>query len=410
MTLSMNDNLLVTVEQLEAFVSASRDMSFVGGTRREKYTWIERLLTRFWYRCSRKKNKNIIKQYAMKMTGYSDAQMTRLLSEYVKTRHIVLKESKTRPCFAKRYTTNDIARLIETDSAHGTLSGKATREVFQRSFKIFSDERFLRLKDISVSHLYNLRETRQYVSNSLSFTKTSSIRSSIGERRKPSPDDKPGYIRVDSVHQGDMEGEKGVYHINLVDEVLQWEIVCCVEAIREEFLLPVLQEALKSFPFIIRSFHSDNGSEYINYEVAKMLNEMMVKQTKSRPRHSNDNALAETKNGSVIRKHMGYIHIPRRHANQIQIFYKTHFNAYLNFHRPSGFATTIIDKKGRGKKAYNLYETPYEHLKKLPSAELYLKPGVTFAYLDKLAYATDDNTCATLMQKARRELFKSFRT
>ncbi|MBI3251273.1 MAG: DDE-type integrase/transposase/recombinase [Candidatus Andersenbacteria bacterium] len=406
----MNDNQLVTIEQLEAFVSVSRDMSFVGGTRREKYLWMERLLTRFWYRSSRKKNKSIIKQYAMKMTGYSDAQMTRLLKEYVKTKHIVMKESKTRPRFAKRYTALDIARLIETDRVHRTLSGKATREIFRRSFEIFSDERFVRLKDISISHLYNLRETRQYTSNSLTFTKTSSTRSVIGERRKPFPDQKPGYIRVDSVHQGDMEGEKGVYHINLVDEVTQWEIVCCVEAIREEYLLPVLTEALKSFPFTIFNFHSDNGSEYINHEVASMLNEMVVKQTKSRSRHSNDNALAETKNGSVIRKHMGYIHISRQHADRIQSFYKTYFNHYLNFHRPSGYAHTITNKKGREKKEYHLYETPYEHLKKIPNSDTYLKPEVTFSYLNKLAYATDDNTCATIMQKARDVLFKSFRT
>lgn len=87
----------------------------------------------------------------------------------------------------------------------------------------------------------------------------------IGERRKPEPYGKPGYLRVDSVHQGDQDKEKGVYHINLVDEVTQWEIVGCVEGISEHFLVPLLTRLMEQFPFRIIEFHSDNGSEYINY-------------------------------------------------------------------------------------------------------------------------------------------------
>jgi hypothetical protein len=102
---------------------------------------------------------------------------------------------------------------------------------------------------------------------------------------------------------------KGVYHINAVDEVTQWEIVGSVEQISEAFLLPMLKEMLAQFPFRIRGFHSDNGSEYINHLVAELLGKLLIEQTKSRPRHSNDNGLAESKNGAVVRKHMGaYAH------------------------------------------------------------------------------------------------------
>ena len=404
----MNDSYLVTFKQLETFVSASHGMNFVGGTRAEKYAWLEKLLLRFWYRTSRKKNKSVVKSYAMKMTGYSDAQMTRLLSEYCKTKHIHVPSSVRRSRFETRYTKSDIARLIETDDVHSRLSGKATREIFRRLHEVFHDERYVRLKNISISHLYNLRETRQYVSHASIFTKTSSIRSQIGERRKPRPEGKPGYIRVDSVHQGDYDKEKGVYHINLVDEVTQFEIVCCVEGISEAFLLPVLEEALWSFPFVLRAFHSDNGSEYINYRVSEMLNKMFVEQTKSRARHSNDNALAETKNGSVIRKHMGYGHIQKQFAKDIHVFYQTHFNNYLNFHRPSGYATVMTNEKGKQQKIYNLYETPYEHFKKIPDAGTYMRHGISFDALDEIALAMNDNDCAKLMKEAKKILFKSF--
>lgn len=409
MNLTMNDRNLVTITQLESFVVHTSGMQFVGKTRKEKYAWLERLLQRFFYKTARKKNKSIIKRYAMKMTGYSDAQMTRLLSQWCDTSHIRVPSTANRHKFATTYTKSDIARLVETDNAHSRLSGKATREIFRRAYEVFNDKRYVRLKDISVAHIYNLRGTNQYVSHATTYTKTSSTRCQIGERRKPIPEGKPGYIRIDSVHQGDLDKEKGVYHINLVDEVTQWEIVCCVEGISEAFLLCVLEQALHAFPFKILGFHSDNGSEYINHRVARLLNKMMVEQTKSRSRHSNDNALAECKNGSVIRKHMGHAHIPKRYAPSIHEFYTTHFNPYLNFHRPSGYATIITDKKGKQKKKYDVYETPYVHFKKNPDAQLYLRPGLTFEQLDKLAHATDDNTCAKLMQDAKKILFKSFR-
>ena len=99
-------------------------------------------------------------------------------------------------------------------------------------------------------------------------------------------------------------GIKGLYHINAVDEVSQFEIVCAVEKISERYLIPVLEQLLDQFPFIILGFHADNGSEYINRHVVKLLKKLLIELTKSRARHANDNALVESKNGSIIRKHL----------------------------------------------------------------------------------------------------------
>ena len=87
----------------------------------------------------------------------------------------------------------------------------------------------------------------------------------IGERRRPRPEGRAGYLRVDSVHQGDLAKVKGVYYINVVDEVTQYEFVGMVERISERYLIPVLEGLLGAFPFQIRGFHSDHGSEYVNY-------------------------------------------------------------------------------------------------------------------------------------------------
>lgn len=410
MTITMNDNSLVTLTQLEAFTKAADLTIFRGARRTEKYAWITTLLSRFFYFHLRKRDKVTVRQYIMTMTGYSDAQVTRLIRQKKNHRQIVARGSLTRARFPTIYTPADVALLITMDAAHGTLSGPATKQLCQRAYRVFQDERFVRLKDISVSHLYNLRGTRQYRSQTMTWTKTRPTTISIGERRKPYPEGKPGCIRVDSVHQGDQDKAKGVYHINLVDEVTQWELVGCVEGISEQFLAPLLAMLLTQFPFRVIEFHSDNGSEYINYVVAKLLNTLTIVQTKSRPRKSNDNALVEGKNGAVIRKHMGYAHIPRSHAPAINTFYQVHFNTYVNFHRPSGYATITMDSKGKEKKVYRLYETPYDHLKTLPNATTYLKPGVTFEELDRLARSMSDLTCATLMQEAKYNLFKSFRS
>ncbi len=195
-----------------------------------------------------------------------------------------------------------------------------------------------------------------------------------------------------------------------MDEVTQWEVVACVEAISEAWMDEVLKDALTMFPFRIRGFHSDNGGEFINKQVAGMLSGLLVKQSKSRSGRTNDNALVEGKNGSVIRKHMGYWHIARHHAPEVHKFYMCRFNVYLNYHRPCGFATVTVDGKGKRHKKYKVYQTPYEALKKLPNARQYLKKGVTFRQLDKIAMAESDNECARLMQEEKYKLFRKVQT
>lgn len=107
---------------------------------------------------------------------------------------------------------------------------------------------------------------------------------------------------------------------------------------------------LEAFPFTLLGFHSDNGSEYINSQVADLLDKLCIEFTKSRSRHSNDKALAESKNAAVVRKQFGYSHIPQRWAPLINEFNRQHLNPYLNFHRPCFFPETRTDAKGKERK------------------------------------------------------------
>lgn len=404
MTITMNDAQIKTLEQIRQVLKTFEGLKFKGDSRKERYRWIEGVLTRFNYFSLSKKEKGEVKSYLMRMTGLSRAQLTRLISKK-------LKDGKIRVCvskhnrFDKKYTISDQDLIAETDNAHGRLSGPATRRIFERQYELYGDKRFERLRIISPSHIYNLRLSRIYQMKAHTFVRTKSVQVGIGIRRKPEAGGKPGWIRVDTVHQGDLDGEKGVYHINLVDSVLQWEIVICVEKISERYLVPVLEEALKMFPFLIVGFHSDNGSEFINEVVSKLLNKLLIEQTKSRSGRTNDNALVEGKNGSVIRKHMGYWHIEQKYAPLINGFYRDCFNDYLNYHRPCGFSTVTVDEKGKRRKKYETYQTPYERLKLIENAGQYLREGITFDLLDKIAVSQTDNDYAKKMQKEKTKLF-----
>lgn len=408
MTINMNDSHVVTITQIRKFLQVSQIIEFKGVSQKEKYAWVESTLTKFRYFSLEKRDKSIVKKYIMQLTGLSDSQLGKLIRKKKEIGKILVS-SRKRNTFPTIYTPEDIARLVETDNAHERLSGKATKEIFLREFEKFDKKEYERLSRISTSHIYNLRGKRQYIGATLTYTKTKSNSVLIGERRKPDNQGKPGFIRVDSVHQGDLNGAKGVYHINMVDEVTQWEIIGCVERISEQYLEVLLEDLINQFPFKVINFHSDNGSEYINKTVASLLNKLIVSQTKSRSGKCNDNALVECKNGSVIRKHMGRAHISQKNARPINEFYRKYFNAYVNYHRPSSYPTVTFEANGKRKKKYQTYLVPYEKFKSIEGASQYLRDGITFEDLNVVAYEKSDNEYAKLMQKEKVKLFKGFK-
>lgn len=411
MTLQMNDSSIVSIQDIREFSKVETGIRFNAVSKIEKYKWINEVLTKFGYlTLKKKKDKTTIRKYIRKMTGLSNAQVTRIIAKKKKCGQALLS-SKKKNSFAKKYDAQDIALLIKTDNLHNRLAGPATKKILQDEYKIHGKIEYKNIAEISVSHLYNLRETRQYISASLTIKKTNPVKNNIGKRTKPDPKGQPGYLRIDTVHQGDFEGKKGAYHINIADELIQWEITGCVEKISEQYLLPLLEDILEQFPCKLINFHSDNGSEFINKTVARLLNKLMISQTKSRARHCNDNGFIECKNGKVIRKNFGFGYIPAKCAKDVNEFDKKYFNAYLNFYRPCAYPKTITDAKGKQRKIYpqELYQTPYQKLKSLKNAKQYLKTGITFQAMDKIAMAKSPNEFAEIMQIAKDKLFELIR-
>ena len=172
------------------------------------------------------------------LSGYSRQQIARLVKRSGERSALVKRYCGSRTSFARIYTGGDILLLAKTDALHGTLSGLATKKLMERAYRLFDDVRYQRLAAISVAHPYNLRQRPSYQHQRQFWTKTRPTGIPIGERRAPAPNNRPGYLRVDSVHQGDQDGIKGVYNINAVDCVTQYEGIATCERISEAFLIP----------------------------------------------------------------------------------------------------------------------------------------------------------------------------
>ena len=410
MTIHMENWERLTLEQMEVFVENNRKVHFKARVQEEAYRIIEAVLKDQAYRRLSKGQKGIVRRYLAKITGLSRAQVTRLIGRWRRDKQLRAQRVPRRR-FARRYTAEDIALLAGVDSAHEDLSGPAVRRILQREYGVYGHQEFQRLAQISAAHIYNLRRSAPYQKQRVRVHRTQARQVGIAERRKPDPRGRPGWVRVDTVHQGDRDGQPGVYHINAVDTVTQWEVLGAAETICERHLVPVLEAMLQQFPFYIRGFHCDNGSEFINHRVAKLLNKLLAEFTKSRAYRTTDNALVEGKNGAVVRKHIGYGPIAAPHADALQRFYTAYLNPYLNYHRPCGFATIQVRNRGKRRRLYRAddYRTPYEKLTSLPDWEQHLKAGITASYLQHQAQRMSDTEAARQMQKAKQALLHKAR-
>ena len=411
MIVNLSLDQIRTVDQMRAFVEGADRAEITHLDRDGAYALITVAVERVLYPRLGRADKGTVLRFLEKATGLSRAQIDRLVRQHRRTGHIRDHRNKppARP-FPRRYTPADIALLAEVDEACGQLSGPATKEILRRMHELHGDERFRRLGSISNGHIYNLRKTRSYRRGRLTFHQTRSTPVRIGQRRKPTPDGSPGHLRVDTVHLGDREGHKGIYVINVVDEVTQFQHLGAVPNITESYLIPLLEALITALPFTVEALHADNGSEYVNHRVVELLNKLRIGTfTKSRPRRTNDNALVESRNGSIVRKWLGHTYVPGPLAPRVDAFLRDTLSPFLNFHRPCLFSVDVVRATGRVKKRYPQAQvaTPYDRLRSLPDAERFLRPDVTFEALDPLALATTGFEAAQGVQRARDELMRT---
>lgn len=210
MIVTLKTQGLQRLEQVRAFLEGTQALGFDAPAREAAYQWIAAELRRFRYPRLSKADKGLVRRYLQRVTAISRDQMTRLIAQLCRTGQIRDRRGPPAKPFARRYTPADVRLLAEVDALHGTLSGPATRKLCERAYRLFADARFERLATISNGHLYNLRHSQSYQRQRGAVDKTRPVRFTIGERRKPRPDGRPGFLRVDSLHQGDLDAIKGL--------------------------------------------------------------------------------------------------------------------------------------------------------------------------------------------------------
>jgi transposase InsO family protein len=377
------------------------------GDARDRAVWMDSVLIRLSYRQLKRSGRGVVLRYLRRFSGFSRAQVTRLVRRWVLFKPQPRRRRTPGNAFALRYTDADVSTLAEIEREVGRLSGPAMVVVLRRMYRAYGDARFERLQHLSASHLYHLRRCERYLAHHTVRTKTRTDRRSaaIAIRRAPTPDNRPGFIRIDSVHQGDFRGRWSIYHINAVDCVTQWQVVATVPSLKREHMLPALRAMLAQFSFEILGFHSDGGSEYINYEVAALLEQERITFTRSRPRRCNDNALVEAKNGVVVRRQFGYTSIPAERAEQFNAFCADYLNPFLNLHRPCLFGKEVPDprKPGRLRRIHpkDDIQTPLEKLLSVPHAATFLREGITLDGLLEQAHRQTDLQAARQVRKER---------
>lgn len=388
----MDDSRIENVSELLAFVKGLGKTELRIESVLERYVLIKNTVEKFNYATLRKRDKHVVYLYLRRLTGYHKAQLLRLIKRVV-TEGKLAKKPYVRKNPNITYTPADLKLLETTDLVHCRLNSLATKEILRRMSEVYHETAYDHIAEVSSSHINNLRRDPHYKSFWVNGTK--SVERTIAETKEPEPNGKPGSLRVDTVHQ------REIYYLHLVDEVTQWDIIITVPMLSERYLLPALELAIAQFPFPIFNFHSDRGSEFINYVVASMLEKLRIEQTKSRSRHSNDNALIESKNGSVIRKNFGYAHVNKNQVDNINHFLLHFFNPYLNYHRPCLYPTRKrVDKHGKIRVVYEEAKVPYDKPQEVTKRKAhFLKAGITWQQLDKISSSYSDSDFAKLMRK-----------
>ncbi len=411
MVIDLNESLIRTLEQVRAVLDGTQILDFTpAADAQSRCDWIALVLRRLEYFRLKRADRGLVLLYLRRFSGFCRAQITRLVKRWLAGERLRSPRGAPSNAFARRYTEADLDALADVEREYGRLSGPATVAVLQRMYQVFHDERYVRLQHLSPSHLYNLRRSAAYRARHTVKTKTRSDPkgAAIAARRAPVPDNRPGFIRIDSVHQGNFRGKDGIYHINAVDCVTQWEVIATVPALTHEHMLPVLRTMLDQFPFKILGFHSDGGSEYINYDVAKMLENDRIDFTRSRPRRCNDNALAESKNGNVVRRQFGHAYVPAARTPEFNAFCKDYLNPFLNMHRPCLFGTEVPDPKkvGRFQRVHRQEDvmTPLDKLASPPDAQSFLREGITLEDLQQQARRLTDIEAARQVREAREKM------
>jgi hypothetical protein len=213
----------------------------------------------------------------------------------------------------------------------------------------------------------------------------------------------PGFLEIDCVaHCGDNASGQFISTLNSTDIATAWFEAEPVMGKAQERVLEGIAEIRQRLPFTLSGIDSDNGSEFINYQLYEYCKKESIIFTRSRPSRKNDNAHIEQKNYTTVRQVLGY-----QRFDTLEVFdlivklYRGPLRLYINFFQSS---EKCIEKKRIGskiKKVYDKAQTPYErvltHSKILDTKKEKLR--LVFEKLDPFALRKEIDALVWKIQK-----------
>lgn len=238
----------------------------------------------------------------------------------------------------------DLDKTFATDAARTELAAMSAATV-DRYLRPARDR--MRLKGISTTKASPLLRT------------SIKIRTVADER-----DDRPGAIEADTVaHCGPTFVGEFARTLTMTDMFTGWTENVSIRNNASRWITGAVEELQASFPFPLVSFDSDNGSEFINHDVAAWLQARDITQTRSRPYRKNDQATVESKNNHVVRKHAFYwrYDTPAELTllNEMWRLVSLRLNFFTPTRKPVDY-TTAAD--GRRRRVYDDPKTPWQRV------------------------------------------------
>lgn len=176
-------------------------------------------------------------------------------------------------------------------------------------------------------------------------------------------DTTPGFLEADLVaHCG--ETTKGTYlnTLTLTDIETGWTECLVLPNKTESAVAAALSQVVESLPFPMKGFDSDNGSEFINSKILGWCEQRKVTFTRSREYKKNDQAHVEEKNGSIVRRFVGYDRFEGDLSLRLMTKLYKKMRLYVNFFQPSMKLCAKQRDGGKVSKTYKEAKTPCQRL------------------------------------------------
>lgn len=194
-------------------------------------------------------------------------------------------------------------------------------------------------------------------------------------------DVQPGFSEVDLVaHDGGSAFSEYCHSLNLTDVATAWTETIAVQNKAQIYVFAGLKQIRQQLPFPLLGIDSDNGSEFINVELAHYCQDEHITFTRSRPYKKNDNCFVEQKNYSIVRRTVGYYRYQTRAQLELLNALYAVLRLYTNFFQPVMKLQEKVRAGSKLTRRYDTPQTPYKRVLAHPHVSQDIKDHLTEQY------------------------------